>query len=318
MSDAEHSSQEHEEERQVIELPQTAAEDQAESSPESEAHDQPSAQVSEEPSISSQPTVSLNTDKATSRESTPTSGPATAVSIQTDEPLPPKNISKEISSAVITEPEQVVPTAAAAAPQHLSIESVLGLAMSAGIPIPPAAMQSNTQDSVSDSAPFFVDNGTPQQRYNADNGYDPTTAAAEDMTGRKRRRGRSDNDGSAREYTIEDLSVPFTREEEENYDQFVKYEKDCVTRAEWDRFPQGSRLFIGNLSTDSLEKAHLYKIFAKFGKLAQISMKQSYGFVQFENAEDCARAIAAEQGSIVNGRKLRKLSFLSSLGCAGG
>jgi hypothetical protein len=58
----------------------------------------------------------------------------------------------------------------------------------------------------------------------------------------------------------------------------------------------------------------LFHVFHKYGKLAQISIKQAYGFVQFLDANACYQALQAEQGGVVRGRKIRTcLSFYPSL-----
>lgn len=43
----------------------------------------------------------------------------------------------------------------------------------------------------------------------------------------------------------EEDNRPFTTEEEEAYERFLSDERDYVTQGQWDRFPAGSRLFIG-------------------------------------------------------------------------
>ncbi|KAK9458024.1 hypothetical protein V1511DRAFT_464947 [Dipodascopsis uninucleata] len=101
-----------------------------------------------------------------------------------------------------------------------------------------------------------------------------------------------------------DLKTPMSAQEEEVFEQFLRDEADYVSRGDWDLFPTGSRLFIGNLPTDILTKKHMFRIFYRFGTLAQISLKQAYGFVQFLNAEDCAKAIEVEQGVPIQGRKM--------------
>lgn len=50
----------------------------------------------------------------------------------------------------------------------------------------------------------------------------------------------------------------------------------------------------------------MFHIFHKYGKLAQISIKQAYGFIQFLEAPACHAALQAEQGALVRGRKIRK------------
>ena len=88
------------------------------------------------------------------------------------------------------------------------------------------------------------------------------------------------------------------------YDQFLSDERKYVTEGVWDRFPIGSRMFLGNLPTEKVTKRDIFNIFHKHGKLAQISIKQAYGFVQFLEATDCFRALEAEQGVSIRGRRL--------------
>jgi hypothetical protein len=61
----------------------------------------------------------------------------------------------------------------------------------------------------------------------------------------------------------------------------------------------------GNLPTEKVTKRDLFHIFHKHGKLAQISIKQAYGFIQFLDASACYHALEAEQGQTVRGRKMR-------------
>jgi hypothetical protein len=51
----------------------------------------------------------------------------------------------------------------------------------------------------------------------------------------------------------------------------------------------------------------MFHLFHKYGKLAQISIKQAYGFIQFLEAEACHAALQVEQGAMVRGRKIREL-----------
>lgn len=62
----------------------------------------------------------------------------------------------------------------------------------------------------------------------------------------------------------------------------------------------------GNLPTEKVTKRDIFHRFYRHGQLAQISIKQAYGFVQFLYAESCAQALRAEQGQQVRGRKMRK------------
>lgn len=63
---------------------------------------------------------------------------------------------------------------------------------------------------------------------------------------------------------------------------------------------------LGNLPTEKVTKRDIFHRFFRHGQLAQISIKQAYGFVQFLDAGACAKALAAEQGQQVRGRKMRE------------
>ncbi|TVY49264.1 putative RNA-binding protein [Lachnellula occidentalis] len=88
------------------------------------------------------------------------------------------------------------------------------------------------------------------------------------------------------------------------YDEFLVNERMYVTEGIWDRFPKKSRLFIGNLPSEKVTKRDLFHVFHKYGKLAQVSIKQAYGFIQFHEDAACAEALAREQGAEVRGRKM--------------
>lgn len=64
----------------------------------------------------------------------------------------------------------------------------------------------------------------------------------------------------------------------------------------------------GNLPTERVTKRDLFHIFHKYGKLAQISIKQAYGFIQFLDSGACKKGLDAEQGAVIRGRKVRKCS----------
>ena len=97
---------------------------------------------------------------------------------------------------------------------------------------------------------------------------------------------------------------PWTPNTQRVYDQFLEDERHYVTEGIWDKFPTGSRLFVGNLPSEKVTKRDLFHIFHRHGRLAQISIKQAYGFVQFHESASCYSALAAEQGVEVRGRKI--------------
>lgn len=67
----------------------------------------------------------------------------------------------------------------------------------------------------------------------------------------------------------------------------------------------------GNLPSEKVTKRDIFYVFFKYGKLAQISIKQAYGFVQYLDAGACHMALDAEQGVAIRGRKIRKLDAFS-------
>jgi RNA recognition motif. (a.k.a. RRM, RBD, or RNP domain) len=97
---------------------------------------------------------------------------------------------------------------------------------------------------------------------------------------------------------------PWTPTTQRVYDQFLEDERRYVTEGIWDRFPNGSRLFVGNLPSEKVTKRDLFHIFHSHGRLAQISIKQAYGFVQFLEASSCFAALQAEQANEIRGRKI--------------
>ncbi|CAG8694025.1 8749_t:CDS:2 [Rhizophagus irregularis] len=77
-----------------------------------------------------------------------------------------------------------------------------------------------------------------------------------------------------------------------------------ISDAEFQALPSGSRLFLGNLSTHSTSRKELFDIFSPYGEILQISIKNSFGFVQYDNVESVKKAIEKENGRILHGLKL--------------
>ncbi|EJP70876.1 RNA recognition domain-containing protein [Beauveria bassiana ARSEF 2860] len=88
------------------------------------------------------------------------------------------------------------------------------------------------------------------------------------------------------------------------WDQFIADERQYMSEAKWDRFPEGSRLFIGNLSSDKVSKRDVFEIFHRYGRLAQISLKSAYGFVQYHTVEEGRRAVQNLEGVEIKGRRI--------------
>lgn len=116
-------------------------------------------------------------------------------------------------------------------------------------------------------------------------------------------------------------------EYQRQWDQFLADERQYMSEAKWDRFPEGSRIFIGtrsasgaskngahifstgNLSSDKVSKRDVFDLFHRFGRLAQISLKSAYGFVQYHSIDEGHRAIENLQGIEIKGRRIRELTL---------
>ncbi|KAJ0117276.1 RNA recognition domain-containing protein [Diaporthe amygdali] len=91
---------------------------------------------------------------------------------------------------------------------------------------------------------------------------------------------------------------------QQTYDEFLADERKHMSEAKWERFPDGSRIFIGNLSQERVSKRDVFELFHHYGRLAQISLKSAYGFVQYHTNTDAQAAMSALQGAEVKGRKI--------------
>lgn len=64
---------------------------------------------------------------------------------------------------------------------------------------------------------------------------------------------------------------------------------------------------LGNLSQERVSKRDVFELFHQYGRLAQISLKSAYGFVQYHTNTDAQAAMNALQGAEVKGRKISML-----------
>jgi len=120
--------------------------------------------------------------------------------------------------------------------------------------------------------------------------------------------------------------LPPSESQQQNWDTFLREERRHLSDAKWDKFPDGSRLFVGlyirpsqdvhsltstgNLFCERVSKRDVFNIFSKYGRLAQISLKPSYGFVQYYTVEDGQAAMNNLQGIEVHGKRLSKYQQL--------
>jgi nuclear polyadenylated RNA-binding protein 3 len=120
---------------------------------------------------------------------------------------------------------------------------------------------------------------------------------------------------SRREYKIaaglnlSDDDQPWTPDTQRKYDKFIEDERKYVSEGRWEQFPYGSRLFVGNLSSERVTKRDIFHAFHRYGDLAQISIKQAYGFVQFLRPQDCSVALTREEGRQIRGKKIRECTM---------
>ncbi|KAK3486617.1 uncharacterized protein B0T23DRAFT_407545 [Neurospora hispaniola] len=92
---------------------------------------------------------------------------------------------------------------------------------------------------------------------------------------------------------------------DQDYEKFLADERQYTLEARWEqRFPEGSRIFIGNLSCERVSKREVFDVFSKFGRLAQISLKNAYGFVQYHTIEEGLAAIRGCRDVELGGRAI--------------
>jgi hypothetical protein len=66
---------------------------------------------------------------------------------------------------------------------------------------------------------------------------------------------------------------------------------------------------VGNLSSERVSKREVFDVFHQFGRLAQISLKSAYGFVQYHTVAEGHAAMQGAQGIELGNRKIREFSF---------
>ncbi|WPG97847.1 Hypothetical protein R9X50_00062900 [Acrodontium crateriforme] len=128
--------------------------------------------------------------------------------------------------------------------------------------------------------------------------YPPTAHTSTDPS----REGRLDADKTIAPWDPE--MQKWDIEVQKKYDRFIEEERNYVNEGRWDQFPVGSRLFVGNLSSEKVTKRDIYHVFHRYGDLAQISIKQAFGFVQFLRSEDCMQALNGEQGTQIREKRI--------------
>lgn len=65
-----------------------------------------------------------------------------------------------------------------------------------------------------------------------------------------------------------------------------------------------SRLFIGHVNTDYVDKDDVLKLFSPYGKVIGITLNKGYGFVQYDNEQSAKAAIREVHGTPFGGAKI--------------
>ncbi|CCH46332.1 Nuclear polyadenylated RNA-binding protein 3 [Wickerhamomyces ciferrii] len=98
------------------------------------------------------------------------------------------------------------------------------------------------------------------------------------------------------------LRIPMNNDEIAKYNLFVDNEAKYSTSRHTPA--PNSRLFVGNLPSNSISKQDLFRLFSRYGTILQISLKGSYGFIQFTDAQAVEKAIEVESQLPLNGKDL--------------
>ena len=85
------------------------------------------------------------------------------------------------------------------------------------------------------------------------------------------------------------------------------YERDGRNTSSNDPKMMEARVFIGNLPLESVTRQIIEEMYKEFGKILGISLHKSYGFVQFDNAENANAAVQATHGKTIEGKRIGEL-----------
>lgn len=69
-------------------------------------------------------------------------------------------------------------------------------------------------------------------------------------------------------------------------------------------WPEGSRVFVGNLASEHTNKRELREVFEVYGPVDEVILHDSFGFIQFQDPRSAADAIAKENGRVIGNRKI--------------
>lgn len=73
-----------------------------------------------------------------------------------------------------------------------------------------------------------------------------------------------------------------------------------------------SRIFVGHLQTEDMDKHELEEHFQKYGNVVGSLISRGFGFVQFEDEQSALKAIQNEDGTMFKGRRIGDKIFLNA------
>lgn len=68
-----------------------------------------------------------------------------------------------------------------------------------------------------------------------------------------------------------------------------------------------ARLFVGNIDPNIVQRRDFIDIFSQHGNVLGVSVHKGFAFVQMDSERNANRAINQENGTVINGQKIRKL-----------
>ncbi|KAK4124299.1 hypothetical protein N657DRAFT_387402 [Parathielavia appendiculata] len=205
-------------------------------------------------------------------------------------------------------PAQATPVTTQAAPAPLSVSHPPSLPPKPSLPnlpvslpaIPPAhySFQSRGSNGAGPAVPMTIASSGAHGPYNPNEGISSLPAAPPGPFGGPSHAHHLPRTGDSFPGAYPGSSI------KQLWEQFQADEKRYTSEAKWERFPEGSRIFIGNLSSERVSKREVFDVFHRFGRLAQISLKSAYGFVQYHTVAEGQAAMQGAQGIELGGRRI--------------
>ncbi|KAK4100386.1 hypothetical protein N658DRAFT_101868 [Parathielavia hyrcaniae] len=214
----------------------------------------------------------------------------------------------ETASPSNAPPAQATPVSTQAAPATLTVSHPPSLPPKPSLPNPPASLpaippahysfQSRGSNGAAPAVPMTIASPGAHGPYNPNEGISSLPAPPPGGFGGSSHTHHLPRNGDAFSGSYPGSSI------KQLWEQFQADEKRYTSEAKWERFPEGSRIFIGNLSSERASKREVFDVFHRFGRLAQISLKSAYGFVQYHTVAEGHAAMQGAQGIELGGRRI--------------